>query len=129
MSNHASPIAQINVTPLVDVMLVLLIIFMITAPTLTQRLLLSLPQPVEDAPPPPAAPMRLGIAADGSLWFEGQAISSERFAAEAAFLGARAKPPGIEIAAADSVAYQHVVDVLGTLRSSGIERVGFADPR
>lgn len=129
MSNHASPIAQINVTPLVDVMLVLLIIFMITAPTLTQRLLLSLPQPMPNPPPPPTAPLRLGIAADGALWFDGQAISSERFAAEVAFLGARVQPPGIEIAAADSVAYEHVVDVLGTIKAAGIRRVGFAEAR
>ena len=43
--------AEINVTPMVDVMLVLLIIFMITAPTLTQRMLLSLPQPMKNPPP------------------------------------------------------------------------------
>ncbi|MBK6727334.1 MAG: biopolymer transporter ExbD [Xanthomonadales bacterium] len=129
MSNHASPIAQINVTPLVDVMLVLLIIFMITAPTLTQRLLLSLPQPMPNPPPPPTAPLRLGIAADGALWFDGQAISSERFAAEVAFLGTRVQPPGIEIAAADSVAYEHVVDVFGTIKAAGIRRVGFAEAR
>ena len=98
MSQNAAPIAQINVTPLVDVLLVLLIIFMITAPTLTQRLLLSLPQPMENPPPPPTAMKRRGARCRNS---------SGGFDAD------------------DAVAYAHIVDVLGTLKNEGLTRVSF----
>lgn len=125
MSNHAAPIANINVTPLVDVMLVLLIIFMITAPAVTHRLLVNLPQLQKD-PPPPVEPLRLRIAADGALFLDGAAIRPEVLAAEAAFQSARDAKRGIEIDADDRVAYAHVADVLGTLRNAGLSRVGFA---
>ena len=125
MSQNAAPIAQINVTPLVDVLLVLLIIFMITAPTLTDRLVLTLPQPVKHQPPPPPEPLRLRIAGDGALALDGQRISANVLAAEIAFLAEREQPPGIEIDADDAVAYAHIVDVLGTLKNEGLTRVSF----
>lgn len=125
MSNPAPPIAAINVTPLVDVMLVLLIIFMITAPAVTHRLLVNLPQRQKD-PPPPVEPLRLRIAADGALFLDGAAIRPEVLAAEAAFQSARDAKRGIEIDADDRVAYARVADVLGTLRNAGLRRVGFA---
>ena len=126
MSNPAPPIANINVIPLVDVMLVLLIIFMITAPAVTHRLLVNLPQRQKDPPPPPTEPLRLRIAADGALFLDGAAIRPDVLAAEAAFQSARDAKRGIEIDADDRVAYAHVADVLGTLRNAGLSRVGFA---
>ncbi len=125
MSSHAAPIANINVTPLVDVMLVLLIIFMITAPVATHRLLVNLPQLHKD-PLPPSEPLHLRIAADGALFLDGTMIRPEVLAAEAAFQSARDTKRVIEIDAADNVAYAHVADVLGTLKNAGLQRVGFA---
>jgi len=125
MSSHAAPIANINVTPLVDVMLVLLIIFMITAPVATHRLLVSLPQKSSPVATPPD-PLRLRIAADGALFLDGAAIRPDVLAAEAAFQSARDAKRGIEIDADDRVAYAHVADVLGTLKNAGLHRVGFA---
>jgi biopolymer transport protein ExbD len=125
MSNAAAPIATINVTPLVDVMLVLLIIFMITAPAATHRLRVNLPH-LEKNPPPPAEPLRLRIAADGALFLDGAAIRRDVLLAEAAFQSAQGAQRGIEIDAADTVAYAHVADVLGTFKNAGLNRVSFA---
>ncbi|MHB1284543.1 MAG: biopolymer transporter ExbD, partial [Metallibacterium scheffleri] len=67
----SSPMSEINVTPLVDVMLVLLIIFMITAPLLTHRIRIDLPQPNRNVQPPlnPPEPIKLQIRADGSIFW------------------------------------------------------------
>ena len=69
--NSGGPMADINVTPLVDVMLVLLIIFMITAPMLSHKIKIDLPQPNPNVvnPENPPDPVRLQIRQDGSLYW------------------------------------------------------------
>jgi biopolymer transport protein ExbD len=126
MSTQSAPIAAINVTPLVDVLLVLLIIFMITVPKLSDRVLLSLPQPREN-PPPPTVPLRLQIAVDGAVALDGQPLSMPLFRAEIAHLASRREMPLIEVDADDQVAYEHVVSVLADLKNVGISRVGFRE--
>ena len=83
-SGSSGAMSEINVTPLVDVMLVLLIIFMMTAPMLTHRINIDLPQPNDQIKPPenPPEPLRLTIQADGSL--VSQRRADQRGRAEAA---------------------------------------------
>ena len=95
MRNHVqaeteSAISQINVTPLVDVMLCLLIIFMIAAPTLTRSLPFDLPQkgPIEDTRKP-ESPMQLRILADGRLLLDGKPIQDDVLAAELSYQAGR----------------------------------------
>ena len=69
-NSGAGPMADINVTPLVDVMLVLLIIFMVTAPALSYQIQVDLPQRTSNPPPPPKdppEPIRLRIEAGGTV--------------------------------------------------------------
>ena len=123
-----APMAAINVTPLVDVMLVLLIIFMITAPMVSHRLLLQLP--VGESPstkPPEAEALVLQILVDGRLVLAGKPIGANVFAAEMAHIGALQKPPAIEISVADATEYRHVVDALAVIKGEGIRRIGFVD--
>ena len=125
---HTQPIAAINVTPLVDVMLVLLIIFMITAPMLTQRLLLNLPQR-DDDPPPPARTLSLQIGADGRVVLDGSLLTPARFDAEFAHLAGLREPPALEIDVDPHTRYFHLIDVLSSLKHNGLSRISFADSK
>lgn len=79
--NSSGPMAEINVTPLVDVMLVLLIIFIITAPLMSHKVKIELPEanlvldPNKEAPPVP--PITVSVKEDGSLYWNDEAISKE----------------------------------------------------
>jgi len=79
--NSGGPMAEINVTPLVDVMLVLLIIFIITAPLMSHKVKIELPEanvvqdPEKEAPPVP--PITISVKEDGSLFWNDEAISKE----------------------------------------------------
>src|SRR5947199_3302270 len=77
----SGPMADINVTPLVDVMLVLLIIFMITAPMLTHRIKIDLPQPTNNPPPQidnPPEPITLSVRSNGQFYWNDEAVSEEQ---------------------------------------------------
>ncbi|HVK51257.1 MAG TPA: biopolymer transporter ExbD [Pseudoxanthomonas sp.] len=79
--NSSGPMAEINVTPLVDVMLVLLIIFIITAPLMSHKVKIELPEATlilpKDAEPPPVPPITVSVKEDGSLYWNDEAISKE----------------------------------------------------
>ncbi|KRE89420.1 biopolymer transporter ExbD [Frateuria sp. Soil773] len=122
-------IAHINVTPLVDVLLVLLVIFMITAPVLTHKLKIDLPQSSSGTPPPSIEPIRLAIRADGAMSWNGTPVDEPALQAQLAVVASRGNPPELAIAAADGVPYQAVARVLAQARSQGLTRIGFADGR
>lgn len=113
--------ADMNITPLVDVMLVLLVIFMVTAPSLTRTLTLNLPQraPVDIDPPPP---IQLRIDAAGTVYADGQAVDRPALAAllrDAVAGNADAPLPLVEIAADASADYQTVAQTAAAARNAG----------
>ncbi len=134
MRNHdrdsnSQAISEINVTPLVDVMLCLLIIFMIAAPILSKRLSLNLPQPTPTIPPPPLEPpMLLRILADGRLLLEDRPIQDQVLAAELAFQVHRDPARVLLIDPDRDAGYQRFVDVLAQAREHGVQRIAFAEP-
>ncbi len=80
--NSGGPMAEINVTPLVDVMLVLLIIFIITAPLMSHKVKIELPeanlvQSEDDKVAPPVPPITVSVKEDGSLYWNDEAITKE----------------------------------------------------
>jgi biopolymer transport protein ExbD len=75
VSSRGSALAEINITPLVDVMLVLLVIFMVTAPMLTRSIDLSLPQPTPERLVAKPLQLRLDVAADGSYRLDDRPVS------------------------------------------------------
>src|SRR5256885_646686 len=86
--------AEINVTPLVDVMLVLLIIFMITAPLAAHKIKVELPIPVPPPPvppPPPPDPIKLIVQANGQLFWNEEPVTEEALQAQLRVIGAKPK--------------------------------------
>ena len=125
-SGDDAPMAEINVTPLVDVMLVLLIVFMITMPVLTHSIPLQLPvAAAQENPAQPQEPLRLSIGKDGSYRLGEQAESLPQLQARLQ-QAARSNPEAILAIAADKdVAYDHVAQALAAARDAGLHKVGF----
>lgn len=121
--------SEINVTPLVDVMLVLLIIFMITAPVLAHKIQVDLPQPNPDQQPPtnPLDPIHLKIDQSGSLYWNDTPVDELGLKAQLAVIAQQSNQPEIQIAADDGVAYQHVARVLADAKSYKLVKIGFTE--
>jgi biopolymer transport protein ExbD len=128
-NNSGGPMADINVTPLVDVMLVLLIIFMITAPVLAHKIKVDLPQPNVNTPPPtnPPDPIHLKIDQSGAFYWNDTPVDELGLKAQLAVVAQQTNQPEIQIAAADGVAYQYVARVLADAKSYHLAKIGFAD--
>ncbi len=128
-SQGAQPMSEINVTPLVDVMLVLVVIFILTAPLLTSAIKLDLPQSA--AAKPVEAPRALTLVVDrsGQIFLADQAIAPERLVQELR-LTAQANPATeLRLRADAQVPYGRIVEVMGLAHQAGLHRIGFvADP-
>ncbi|MDF1580224.1 MAG: protein TolR [Desulfuromonadales bacterium] len=125
-TSRRQPLAQINVTPFVDVMLVLLIIFMITAPMLDQGIEVNLPE-VANAPnlSNPAEPLTVKVDRSGKIWLGKEHIASVT-KLTAVLRQAIAGDQGREVflEADRAVAYGEVVKVMAATRAAGIEKLG-----
>jgi biopolymer transport protein TolR len=124
-SDDLGDLAEINVTPLVDVMLVLLIIFMVTAPMLTQGLDVALPQAegksFELASNNPA---KVTVTSSGAVYVDGTAIGSSNLELS---LGPMLRARGIKRAlleADEGVPYGRVVGVLDVMNRAGVQQLG-----
>ena len=113
-------IGAINVTPLVDILLVLLIIFMIAAPAATQRLRLDLPVGSDS---PSTEPANLSVKQTGELYWNGVAINRGQLATQFAALSQRADGPSLAIRAEPRTRYQYVADVLAAARNANVQRI------
>ena len=127
--NTSGPMADINVTPLVDVMLVLLIIFMITAPMLTHKVKVDLPQPNPNIVQPenPLEPIRLKIDRAGALYWNDTPVDELGLKAQIAVVAQQTNQPELQINADDGVAYEAVARVLADAKSYGLTKIGFTE--
>ena len=119
----AEPIPAINTTPLIDVMLVLLIIFIISIPIATHKVPLDLP-----APGPPAAPRpfhQLSLDAAGRMHWNGGAIADRQLAPLLGQLVADPSGPELHILVDAETRYERVDQALATIRRVGVTRLGF----
>ena len=125
------PMSQINVTPLVDVMLVLLVIFILTAPFLGSSLALDLPRASAGAALAQAPQtVLLELDAQGRLVLAGQPVATDRLAQRLSELAAQRPDVELQLRADQAVPYGRVVEVLGWAHQAGIARIGFvADTR
>jgi biopolymer transport protein ExbD len=114
--------AQINVTPLVDVMLVLLIIFMISSPIVTHKATLDLPQGSNNLTEVPM-PIHLVVRADGSMYWNDTAISLDQLKTQLSIGAMQSMQPALQIDAADGVAYDAVARVLAEAKAQGWSRI------
>jgi biopolymer transport protein ExbD len=114
-------IAQINITPLVDVLLVLLVIFMVTAPTLTQTLDMRLPRSTgTDAPP---ARLTLRVHSSGEFELGGRRLTAGQL--DGALLAVAQQSPAtlLELDTGAEAEYQGFARALGAARASGLENI------
>ncbi len=123
--NTQAPMAEINTTPLVDVMLVLLIIFIITAPLLTHSVRVELPRaastPTNDKP----QTLQVSIDADNRVFVGSEAV--DRDSLETRFREAVARDPNVELhlKADRGTRYESVAETMSAARRAGLSKIGF----
>ena len=124
-SSGPSPMSDINMTPLIDVMLVLLVIFMVAAPLMTSSLKLDLPRSA--AAQPADTPLFVAVAIDptGRLYFGEQAVEPEQFARRLAEAAQRDPHAEVQLRADRSVPYGRVAELIGVVQKAGLSRIGF----
>ena len=119
------PMSEINVTPLVDVMLVLVVIFIITAPLLASSVRLDLPR--TDAAQAGQAPAFVTLAVDksGQAFLNDKPVNAEQLALGLAQAAAQNPDTEVQLRADTAVPYGRVVEVMGAAQKAGLNRIGF----
>ena len=123
-NGHKKLVSDINVTPLVDVMLVLLIIFMITAPMMTQGLDVDLPETTSKSLRQPENPVVITIDKDGKIMLDKIEVSQLFLKQQLANSPAEKKNEPIYLKADKSVSYGLVVAVMADIKDSGFDKLG-----
>jgi biopolymer transport protein TolR len=121
----SEPMSEINVTPLVDVMLVLVVIFILTAPLLASSIRLDLP--ATDAAKPNDAPRFVTVAVDaaGQTFLNDKPVTPGELATQLA-ASARSNPDTeVQLRADQSVPYRRIVEVMAAAQKAGLNRIGF----
>jgi biopolymer transport protein ExbD len=130
-NSGGGPMADINVTPLVDVMLVLLIIFMVTAPALSYQIQVDLPQRTSNPPPQPKdppEPIRLRIDAGGTVTWNNSPIPLSVLQSSLEVEAERSIQPTLEIETDVDAQYEVLAKVLSRAKNSGMEKIAFVEP-
>ncbi|GGA06671.1 ExbD/TolR family protein [Dyella caseinilytica] len=120
---------NINVTPLVDVLLVLLIIFMITSPIVMHKAAMDLPQASQKSAPDPTKPIHLAIHSDGQMYWNDALITERQLDTQLGIMSAQATQPALQIDASDDVAYDTVARVLSKAKAHGVSRIDMLGTR
>ncbi|TRW92811.1 ExbD/TolR family protein [Candidatus Methylobacter oryzae] len=125
-SEDEGAMSEINVTPLVDVMLVLVIILLVTAPLVTQSVHVTLPKTAETTADIKEQPLQLGIDAQGGITLNKLAIT-DLSALETALKAELSRNPeiGLHLFADQAVVYAKVAEVMATVQHSGITKIAF----
>ncbi|MBO9713090.1 protein TolR [Sphingomonas sp.] len=122
-----APMAEINVTPLVDVMLVLLIIFMVTAPLLTAGVPVNLPESRAKALEQEQKPVSISIDREGKVFVDNAQVPADQLSAKldevAKRKGADGKPPQVLLRADQGLDYGKVMRLMGELNRAGLNRL------
>ena len=119
------PMSDINMTPLIDVMLVLLVIFMITAPLMTTSLKLDLPKTEGARPSDSALFLAVAINEQGQLFVGDEAVSAELLLQRAREAAQRDPLTEVQLRADSRVPYGRVAELIGLVQDAGLSRVGF----
>ncbi len=117
------PMSDINVTPLVDVMLVLLVIFMITAPLLTTGVQVDLPSTQAAAMPNDDAPIAVSITRDGRVFLGDDAVTLDQLAQRLQAIAASKADARVFIRGDQTIAYGKIMAVVGTIHDVGLRKV------
>ena len=128
-SGTGRPMAEINMVPLIDVMLVLLIIFIVTAPLLTHAVKLDLPKASSTPNITKRENVQLAIDGQGRYYWNGEVVTREQLV-EHFRRSAKLDPqPEVHLRADKTTQYQHIAEVLADSANAGLTRIGFvSDP-
>ena len=122
--------AEINMIPLIDVMLVLLVIFIITAPMMTHAVKVDLPQASSQPNEVKPETIQLSIQADGSVFWNAEPVDPAAWRARMGAAAQQTPQPEIHLRADGDLAYKHVVRVMSDAAQVGLTKIGFVtDPR
>ncbi len=123
--NDEAVMSEINMTPLVDVMLVLLIIFMLTVPVLTHSVNVNLAQ--KDAAPNEiqADTISLSLTSDAQLYWNEDLIDLNEFAERLRYAAEQQPQPGIQLRADKDLRYEEVISIMSIVQGSGMSALGF----
>jgi len=124
-STGPQPMSDINMTPLIDVMLVLLVIFMITAPLMSSALRLDLPHAEGAQPSDAPQSLELVIDAQGRLFAAGAAVDEDALRARVAEAARLNPATEVQLRADRSVPYGRVAELIGLVQKGGLSRIGF----
>jgi len=128
-NHHSQPMAEINTTPMVDVMLVLLVIFIITAPLLSHSIKIDLPQAGSQTNPEKPDTVSLSINAEGQLFWNDTPFENAELASRLAAEAQKTPQPELHLRADKTTNYQQLAMVMSAAQNAGIEKLGFVtDP-
>ena len=124
-----APMADMNVVPLVDVMLVLLVIFIVTAPLLTHAVKIDLPRASSSVNMTRPAHIELGLRASGELFWNGEPVPLASLPALLNAEAAQQPPPELHIRSDRHVHYEKLAQLMALAAGAGLVRIGFvSDP-
>ncbi|MFN3514810.1 MAG: ExbD/TolR family protein [Phenylobacterium sp.] len=126
---NSTPMADINVIPLVDIMLVLLVIFIVTAPLLTHSVKVDLPK-AESAPnATQAANVQFALDGSGQMYWDGEPIDRAQMVERMTAAGARDSAPELHLRIDRQARYETIADVMSEAAKAGLTKIGFVtDP-
>jgi biopolymer transport protein ExbD len=125
--SHHSTLSELNITPLLDLVFVLLVIFIITTPQLVNNLEINLPSGKPPAPKPNEPKInQISVADDGQITLNGARVTLTQLKEQLARIQADDPDLAVVVKGADGVDYQHMVSVLDVLQQLGIQKVGLA---
>ena len=131
-NDSGGPMSEINVTPLVDVMLVLLIIFMITAPLMSHKIKVELPQAnldKKDDSVPPAPPVTVTVKEDGTLYWNDAPITKDLLESQLSVEAQKTPQPAVNLRGDKTTKYLNIREVVDIAQAQGIRKVGDVSTR
>jgi len=124
-NGHQAPMAEINVTPMVDVMLVLLVIFIITAPLFTHAVKLELPTASSAPAPEKPESITLSINAEGKIFWNNNSVSLDELGTRFATASQKKPQPELQLRADKSTRYEVIAQVMASAQNNGMTKIGF----
>lgn len=125
----AAPISEINVTPMVDVMLVLLIVFMVAAPLMAIGVPVNLPMTAAQAMPIDDKPITITVTPDGALSIDGTPVAMDSLVATVETLASNGADERLYVRGDSTVAYGAIMEVMGALSAAGYGQIGLITER
>jgi biopolymer transport protein ExbD len=131
-NESGAPMSEINVTPLVDVMLVLLIIFMITAPLMSHKVKVELPQAnldKKDDKVPPVPPITIAVTDEGNIYWNDQPITKNLLESQLSVEAQKTPQPAINLRGDQTTKYRTIREIVDIAQAQGMRKVGYVATR